>query len=72
MNEAESLIKQGMAKIKVEHDYEMAGRIGLSKQTFSRRLKKPETFTYTEISALAKQFHWTDSELGFFVRQIGG
>lgn len=70
MTEAESIIRQGMAKIKIKHDCEMAGRIGITKQNFSRKLRLPHTFTWHEINRISEVFNWSDEELGKFVRSI--
>ena len=72
MTDAKAMIKQGMAKNKIEHDYEQAERVGISKQSFSRKLDKPWTFTFFEVLRLAQDFDWTDEELALFVRAIGG
>ena len=70
MNEAESIIRQSMAKNKITHDYELAKRIGITRQSFSRKMNIPRTFTIQEIKAIAEDFHWTDEELGSFIRAI--
>ena len=70
MTEAESIIKQNMAKLKISHACEMAGRIGITKQNFSRKLRLPHTFTWFEINRIAEEFNWTNDELGEFVRSI--
>ena len=70
MTEAESIIKQNMAKLKISHACEMAGRIGITKQNFSRKLKNPRTFSWYEVGEMAKQFNWSDAELGEFVRSV--
>ena len=70
MNDAESIIRANKAKLKIDHDYQLAERIGITKQSMSRKIKKPWTFTWFEIGELANIFKWSDSELGEFVRSI--
>ena len=70
MTEAESIIRTNKAKLRIDHDYQLAERIGITKQNLSRKLKNPWTFTWFEIGELAKLFDWSDSELGEFVRSV--
>lgn len=72
MTEAKSIIKQYMAKIRLEHDCELANEIGLTKQSLSRKLRYPRTFSWYEVGALAKLFNWSNEELGEFVRSVYG
>lgn len=70
MTDFTSKIKEGMARVKISNDYQLAERIGLSRQTLSRKLKSPNSFTPREIQALAKLFGWSDSELGEYIKLI--
>lgn len=72
MNDAKAIIKTGMARNKVEHSYEQAKMLGITPQSFSRKLDKPWTFTIFEIQKMAEIFNWSDSDLGLFVRSIKG
>lgn len=72
MNKPESLIKQSMAKLLIKRDCELAERVGITKQSFSRKLKLPRTFSWYEVGAMAKLFNWSDEELGEFVRSVYG
>lgn len=70
MTDFTSKIKEGMARVKISNDYQLAERIGLSRQTLSRKLKSPNSFTPREIQSLAKLFGWNDSELGEYIKLI--
>lgn len=72
MNEAKALIKAGMAKNKVEQNYRQANLLGITPQSFSRKLDKPWTFTIFEIQKMAEMFHWSNEDLGEFIRSIKG
>lgn len=42
---------------------EISRRIGMTKQTFGRRLKRPEEFTLAELRRLAAVLRLTDAEV---------
>lgn len=42
---------------------EVAQKIGLHEDTFSRRLKDPDTFTRRELRCLFKVLHFTEEEI---------
>ncbi len=70
MNNATSAIKVGMAKLKITNDYQLADKIGLSRQALSRKMITPSTFKPKEIIALAELFGWSNEELGEFMRAL--
>ena len=72
MTEATSILKQNMARLRITHDYELAKEIGITKQSLSRKLKYPRTFSWYEVGAMAKLFNWSNEELGEFVRSVYG
>lgn len=50
----------------------IAKRIGLTRQTLTRKRKYPSTFTAGEVYSLAKLFNWTDQQIAEFIRGCRG
>ncbi|HPD89011.1 MAG TPA: hypothetical protein PLU75_06020 [Oscillospiraceae bacterium] len=42
-------------------------KIGISRSTYNRRLKKPETFTAIELRRLGEILHWSNEEKSSFI-----
>ena len=70
MNNATSKIKEGMARKKISNDYQLAELIGISRQSLSRKLMMPNSFSPREIKAIADVLSWSDLEIGEFIRTI--
>ena len=70
MSDATAKIKEGMAGIKLRYDYELANRIGVTRQSFSRKMSKPDTFSLNEIKAMARELNWGKEDLGDFIMKI--
>ncbi len=72
MRSPDDIIYDTMSRAKLHDNLAIARRIGLTRQTLARKRKYPSTFTGGEISALAKLFVWSDSELVEFVKGCEG
>lgn len=46
---------------------EIGRRIGMTKQTFGRRMKRPEEFTLGELRRLASVLRMTDAEVARYI-----
>lgn len=70
IQDADMIIRVGMARNRIATNSELSKRIGLVRQTLSHKRKYPSTFTGGEIASLTKILKWTDEELGNFIRRI--
>ena len=70
MNDTTKMIMIGKAEKGITNDYELATKIGLSRQAFSRKLQVPNSFKPTELKAIADLFGWSNEKLGEFLRTI--
>lgn len=70
LSDASWMIHEGMTKNKIKTVTDLAKRLGLTRPTMSRKVNCPSTFTIYELQALGELFHWTDEELGTFLRGI--
>ena len=70
MNDTESIIREGMAKVKIKNWLELSKRTGIVRQTMAYRIKYPVTFNASEIKTLSKLFNWSDEDLGRFFRSF--
>lgn len=68
MNTCEVLIRESMATLKIRTMKDLAGRLGMVRQTLAYRLKYPQTFVGSEINAMVKLFNWSDEQITRFVR----
>lgn len=73
MTYVEQIVRASMVKIKVRSVCELAERIGISRNTFCRRMERPDKMTLHELALVDNKVHMTDEQIAEIVRStLGG